>query len=172
MSDFVFPHTLKKRWRVSVFLPILIAAAFILLIMLSVLLLTTVAETRISARSLAPLLLIPIYWTGFALFAPLAFFPRMVLQQDHAAYRNYWIKREIFYRDIDKIEAEYQQSIINSSNLTLLFFQKNGSSVKMSIGAFAPKECVVLLNILKSCAPDAAMNDLARQIKNGDVPAV
>ncbi|MGI8556052.1 MAG: hypothetical protein ACR2LT_06825 [Pyrinomonadaceae bacterium] len=58
------------------------------------------------------------------------------------------------------------------SVLTLLLYRKDDSRVRMSLGVFAPKECFVLLNTLKSYAPGAAMNDLARQIKNGDVPAV
>lgn len=174
MSAFVFPHTLKKRLRVSLFLPVLVAAMFIMLMLLSVLLLASVFETKVSARSLAPLLLMPVYWIGFTFFAPLAFFPRIVLRQDRVSYRNYWIKRDVFYRDIDKIEVEYLARIFSSSDLKLRLYRKNdnGSPVKMSLGFFAPKECVALLNVLKNCAPGAVMNDIARQIKNGDVPAV
>ena len=93
----------------------------------------------------------------------------VILYSDHLCKYILWRKFRIFYRDISRIEVGLFHFDIQQRYYRLIVYNQHDDKALLKINISKP-DVIIILNVLHQNAPDAPLNELAEQMRQGDFP--
>lgn len=95
-----------------------------------------------------------------------------ILYHDHLRWYGFGGKKEISYNEIKtvKIEAKASGSEGGGYNSILMLFREHKSPLEINLRPYTASSVIIMLNVIHQFAPNATMNELAEQMRQGDFP--
>ncbi|MEZ0375488.1 MAG: hypothetical protein ACAI44_40750 [Candidatus Sericytochromatia bacterium] len=122
------------------------------------------SPTGASLPGWAPL---PVIWGLFGLMLLFTTWRGVILCQDHLIQYQGWKKRRLFFREINRVE------VLNQNSHRVMEIHHAGadkSPLLVELSYIPAKDYVFMLNVVHHSAPHVVMNELAQQIRQGEVP--
>ena len=97
-----------------------------------------------------------------------------VLYQDHLHWYGFGSKNNISYNEIKNVTVEPRASgsAGRGCNYILKLFREHKPPLEINLTPFTASSVIIMLNVIHQYAPDAAMNELAGQMRQGDFPVI
>jgi hypothetical protein len=93
----------------------------------------------------------------------------IILYPDHLYYYQLGTKKNIFYKEMEKIEIAYAPSQYRANVFVLSIYSKTKSipDALINLTSIPKKDLVIILNVIHQSAPNAIFNDMAEQMRQG-----
>jgi small-conductance mechanosensitive channel len=94
----------------------------------------------------------------------------VILYVDHLCHYELWSKHNISYKDIINANVELFYGNSRHYQLTIQSRNRAKSLIKIHFYLISKSDRIIILSVIHQFAPQATMNELAEQMRNGDFP--
>ena len=169
-GEYSLPYKLGKE-KVSLIIPGGIMLLLSLLMMPTALSGRTFTMTEYKggpAIFSVPSWILPLFlWGPFGPLLLLTTWQGVILFDDHLCHYTGWKKHNMFYRDMKRVEIKRR----GATYVMEIHHEKVGKPpLEIHLTMIPAKDCAIMLNVIQKFSPDAVMNELAQQMRQGEFP--
>ena len=95
-----------------------------------------------------------------------------ILYHDHLHWYGFGSKKDIAYNEIQKVKVEPRAIGYPDGGYmsTLRLFREHKSPLEINLMPYTASSVIIMLNVIHQFAPNATMNELAEQMRQGNFP--